>query len=166
MCYNMESTVFASGYIDTTIPSYYVDTRPSLAVHIERTRVWWDTERKLYEGFVSPFVVRELQEGEFPGKAQALALLEHVHRLAPDPEREDIVERYMENYLVPINDDRDAFHLAFASFYKMDYLLTWNCAHLANVNKRRHIAKINQRLGLFVPIIITPLELLPPERSE
>lgn len=158
--------MLASVYIDTTIPSYYVDTRPSLAVHIERTRVWWDTERELYEVFVSPFVVRELQEGEFPGKAAALGLLDNVRRLAPDPQIEEVVEKYLENYLAPKNDDRDAFHLAFASFYKIDYLLTWNCAHLANVNKRQHIAKINQRLGLFVPIIITPLELLPPERSE
>jgi len=158
--------MFTSVYIDTTIPSYYVDTRPSLTIHIERTRVWWDAERELYEVYASPFVARELQEGEFPGKAQALALLDGVHWLAPDPSIEDIVEHYMENYLLPNNDDRDAFHLAFASFYKMDYLLTWNCAHLANVNKRQHIAKINQRLGLFVPIIVTPLELLPPERSE
>ena len=166
MCYTVKKSMLASVYIDTTIPSYYVDTRASLSVHIERTRIWWDAERDLYEVFVSPFVIRELQEGEFPGKAQALALLEHVRRLTPHPEIEDIVERYMENYLVPVNDDRDGFHLAFASFYKMDYLLTWNCAHLANVNKRQHIARINQRLGLFVPIIITPLELLPPERSE
>jgi hypothetical protein len=157
--------MYASVYIDTTIPSYYVDTRPSLTVHIARTRVWWDTERGLYEVFASPFVFRELQEGEFPGKARALALIEQVPILAPNAAIEEIVQTYTENYLVPINDDRDAFHLAFASFYKMDYLLTWNCAHLANVNKRQHIARINQRLGLFVPIIITPLELLPPERS-
>ena len=53
----------------------------------------------------------------------------------------------------------DALHLAYASFYKMDFLLTWNCNHLANANKRRHIRVINTRLNLAIPEIITPLEL-------
>lgn len=156
----------ASVYIDTTIPSYYVDSRPALTVHIERTRIWWDLERESYDVFISPFVVRELEEGDFPGRAEALTLLEYIPRLAPAPQIEDIVKEYVENYVVPIKDNRDAFHLAFASYYKLDYLLTWNCAHLANVNKRQHIAKINQRLGLFVPVIVTPLELLLPERND
>jgi predicted nucleic acid-binding protein len=153
-------------YIDTTIPSYYVDTRVSLGVHIERTRAWWDEEWDLYEVFTSAFVLRELEEGDFPNKSQALELTQRVPLLAPDPEIEDIVRRYIENYLMPASDERDGFHLAFASFYKMDYLLTWNCAHLANVNKRQHIARINHRLGLFTPTILTPLELLPPERGD
>ncbi len=53
----------------------------------------------------------------------------------------------------------DALHLAYASFYKIDFLLTWNCNHLANANKRTHIRVINTRLNLVVPEIITPLEL-------
>lgn len=153
-------------YIDTTVPSYYVDTRPSLSVHIDRTRIWWDKERDYYEVFTSGFVLRELEEGNYPNKLSAMALLEKIPLLAPNSEIEIIVEQYMENYLMPINDVRDAFHLAFASFYKMDYLLTWNCAHLANVNKRSHIARVNQKLGFFTPVIVTPLELLLPERSD
>lgn len=151
-----------SVYIDTTIPSYYVDTRASVLVHIERTREWWDNERRFYKIFGSQFVLRELQEGGFPGQKEALALMHEIPLLAANPEIEDIVAQYLDNYLMPSADDRDAFHLAFASYYRMDYLLTWNCAHLANVNKRKHVARINQRLGLFVPIITTPLELLPP----
>jgi len=153
-------------YIDTTVPSYYVDTRPSLSVHIDRTRIWWDKERDYYEVFTSGFVLRELEEGNYPNKLSAMALLEKIPLLVPNSEIEIIVEQYMENYLMPINDVRDAFHLAFASFYKMDYLLTWNCAHLANVNKRSHIARVNQKLGFFTPVIVTPLELLLPERSD
>ncbi len=73
------------------------------------------------------------------------------------------VEVYVANYLVPSIDLRDGFQLAFACFYKMDYLLTWNCAHLANVHKQEHIRIINLRLALHTPAIITPLELLPEE---
>jgi predicted nucleic acid-binding protein len=153
----------ATVYIDTTIPSYYVDTRPSLGIHIERTRVWWDGESAYYDVFSSSLVLRELEEGDYLNKSQALQLVQPIPVLALDPQIEEIVLEYIENRLMPILDNRDAFHLAFASYYKMDYLLTWNCAHLANVNKRQHIARINQRMGLFVPIILTPLELLLPE---
>lgn len=60
---------------------------------------------------------------------------------------------------MPQKDTRDALHLAFASVYKVDVLLTWNCAHLANVNKKEHMKKMNAALGLFLPEIVTPLEL-------
>jgi hypothetical protein len=53
----------------------------------------------------------------------------------------------------------NALHLAYASFYKIDFLLTWNCNHLANANKRKHIRVINARLNLPTPEIVTPLEL-------
>lgn len=54
----------------------------------------------------------------------------------------------------------DALHLALASYHKCDFLLTWNCQHLANANKFNHIKRINTMLGLFIPILTTPLELL------
>jgi predicted nucleic acid-binding protein len=54
----------------------------------------------------------------------------------------------------------DALHLALASHHKCDYLLTWNCQHLANANKFTHIKRVNALLGLHVPILTTPLELM------
>lgn len=151
-------------YIDTTIPSYYVDQREALLLHINRTRVWWDKERSAYDVYCSDFVELELSEIAFPGQAEALKLIEPLPRLAPSNEIEQIVEVYLANYLMPLSDIRDAIHLAFASFYKMDYLLTWNIRHLANVHKREHIRIINTRLRLSIPEIITPLELLPEEQ--
>ena len=64
-------------------------------------------------------------------------------------------------YKVMPNDPiGDALHLALASYYKCDFLLTWNCDHLANANKFNHIRRINTMLGLFVPNLVMPLELL------
>ncbi len=60
---------------------------------------------------------------------------------------------------MPLKLEGDAFHLAYASVYKIDFLLTWNCNHLANANKKQHIRVINTKLGLSTPEIITPLEL-------
>ena len=61
---------------------------------------------------------------------------------------------------MPADPRGDALHLALASFYKCDFLLTWNCTHLANANKFGHIRRINVMLGLNVPLLVTPLELL------
>ena len=66
---------------------------------------------------------------------------------------------YVENKLMPKDIEGDAIHLAYASYYKIDYLLTWNCNHLANANKKKHIKIMNTRLELFTPEITTPLEL-------
>jgi len=64
---------------------------------------------------------------------------------------------------MPDNPVGDALHLALASFHKCDYLLTWNCKHLANANKAPHIKRINAMLNLFTPLLVTPLELMPGE---
>jgi predicted nucleic acid-binding protein len=153
-------------YVDTTIPSYYIDERESLRLHIDRTRQWWDTERLQYHAYISDLVRLELEEGDYPRKADALALVAALPRLAPAPEVGQIVESYLVHRLMPRHDIRDAFHLAFASYYKLDFLLTWNCQHLANARKQLHIRTINGVLGLSTPLIVTPLELVPIEPEE
>jgi predicted nucleic acid-binding protein len=153
-------------YVDTTIPSYYVDERPALQLHIERTRQWWDTEREQYDVYISDFVALELEEGEYPHQAEALQLVRTVPRLAPDPRVEAIADAYLAHRLMPGRDVRDALHLAFASHYKLDFLLTWNCQHLANARKQHHIRAVNTMLGLGTPLIVTPLELVPAETEE
>jgi hypothetical protein len=69
---------------------------------------------------------------------------------------QNITETYMKEFIMPLDAGGDAAHLAMASFYEIDYLLTWNCKHLANIKKKRHIEIINKRLNLFVPELITP----------
>jgi len=72
----------------------------------------------------------------------------------------DIVAAYISHHVMPSDPAGDALHLSIASYHKCDFLLTWNCHHLANANKFGHIRRINTLLGLFVPAIVTPLELL------
>jgi predicted nucleic acid-binding protein len=155
-----------SVYVDTTIPSYYVDERPALRLHIERTRQWWESEREQYDVYVSDFVMLELEEGDYPRKSDALRLVRTLPRLAPDSRIGPIVEAYLAHRLMPRRDVRDALHLAFASHYKLDFLLTWNCNHLANARKQHHIRAVNTMLGLATPLIVTPLELVPAEPEE
>ena len=72
----------------------------------------------------------------------------------------EVVEVYIQHRLMPKDPLGDALPLALASFHKVDYLLTWNCEHLANANKFAHIRRINTLLGLYVPSLVTPLELM------
>lgn len=148
-----------SVYLDTTIFSYYVDERPEVGVHIERTKEWWDKERFFYNLYLSNFVLEELKSSNFPNQIKAIKLAKSIQLLRSIEQIDKIVEIYLKNKLMPSKDTRDALHLAFASVYKIDILLTWNCSHLANVNKKVHIRNINAGLGLFVPEIVTPLEL-------
>ncbi|MCX6905414.1 MAG: hypothetical protein NTW03_18435, partial [Verrucomicrobia bacterium] len=78
----------------------------------------------------------------------------------PEAMIERIAEYYISNQLMPQSLRGDAAHLAYASYYRCDFLLTWNCNHLANANKRRHIRVLNGRLDLPTPDIVTPLELV------
>ncbi len=66
---------------------------------------------------------------------------------------------YIKHQLMPKDRLGDAAHLALASLHKCDFLLTWNCRHIANANKFEHIRIINNRLGLFTPALVTPMEL-------
>lgn len=146
-------------YFDTTIPSYLFDERESIKYLCEITRKWWEEEKGNYEIYVSIETIAELNRGNYPRKNEIIEFVNNHKQLEPALEISQIVNFYIENQLMPEDVRGDAAHLAYASFYKIDFLLTWNCNHLANANKKQHIRVINNRLNLFVPEIITPLEL-------
>ncbi|MCK4342741.1 MAG: type II toxin-antitoxin system VapC family toxin [Phycisphaerae bacterium] len=149
-------------YIETSIPSFYheVRTEPDMVARREWTREWWDDHLIDYDVFASEAVIEELEAGSFPIKNDALALIQSLPLLETDEAIADIVAAYIFHHVMPEDPTGDALHLAMASFHKCDFLLTWNCRHLANANKFGHIRRINTLLGLFVPTIVTPLELL------
>ena len=72
---------------------------------------------------------------------------------------EGIIKAYVDHRLMPASDVGEAAHLAIASFHAVDYLLTWNCRHLANANKFEQIRSINRRLGLLTPELVTPEQM-------
>ncbi len=150
-----------SVYIETTIPSFYheVRTDPESVARKNWTRRWWDFKREEYEIVTGLAVLDELNDGDYPIKNEALSLLEGISVLPTAPAITEIVETYIRHSLMPGDPAGDALHLALASFHGCDFLLTWNCNHLANANKYPHIRRVNTMLGLYVPAIVTPLEL-------
>jgi predicted nucleic acid-binding protein len=149
-------------YVETTMPSFYHETRtaPDIISRKEWTRRWWTDAPLRYELVTSAPVLDELAAGIAEHSAQRLALVRALPILPLEPAIMEIVEIYIQNKVMPADPGGDAWHLALASYHKCDFLVTWNCRHLANANKFQHIRRINTMLGLFVPMLVTPLELL------
>jgi transposase-like protein len=151
-----------SVYIETSVFSFYHDRRTAPAVIAMRdwTRQWWDGHRQRFVLATSTAVLAELDAGRLPHRDEALAMALGLPAIPVEDEIREIVEVYIKHRVMPNNPVGDALHLALASFHKFDYLLTWNCEHLANANKFAHIRRINMLLDLHVPTLATPLELL------
>ncbi len=151
----------ARAYVETTIPSFYheVRTAPDIVARREWTRQWWGIATGRYELVTSAVVLEELGNGPPEYSANWLALVCDLPLVTVEPAIGEIVQAYIRHYLMPAAPG-DALHMALASFHKCDFLVTWNCQHLANANKFGHIRRVNTLLGLFVPALVTPLELL------
>ncbi len=149
-------------YVETTIPSFYHDVRtsPDIVVRRDWTRRWWSRATAEYELVTSVAVLDELGRGSAERAAERLALVQNVALVPITTAIADIVRAYVGHRVMPADPAGDALHLALASFHKCDFLVTWNCLHLANAHKFGHIRRVNTLLGLYVPALVTPLELL------
>jgi hypothetical protein len=101
-------------YIETTIPSFYHEmrTEPEMVARRDWTREWWDERRGVFEPVTSEAVLRELENGQFPQKADALALIKDVPFLDIDEAIADIVDAYLIHHVMPADPAGDALHLA------------------------------------------------------
>ena len=156
----------ASVYIETTIPSFYHSNRRSIQALAWRaqTRLWWDRFRGSYQLCTSDAVLEELSNAPVERAEPRLRMLDGVRVLAPRPEVERIAEYYAGQRLMPRTGGLDGLHVAFTSYYEVDFLLTWKCRHIANANKAEHLAVLNRRLRLPVPAMVTPYTLIPEDQ--
>jgi predicted nucleic acid-binding protein len=149
-------------YLETTIVSYAA-ARPSndplIREHQKLTRRWWQEKRHSYRVFASQAVVEEAEGGDASAAEERLRLLAEVSLLPPDPRIESLATTVRRALHIPEKAVSDALHLAFAVHYRLDYLLTWNCAHLANAQNLRSLADLCRAEGLWQPIICTPEEM-------
>ena len=155
-------------YVETSIPSFYyeVRTQPDMVARREWTREFWNQATDNYLLVTSLAVLDELNRGNFTAKNEAIKLISDLLFVPLEPVIAEIVEVYIQQHLMPKDPVGDALHLALASHHKCDFLLTWNCRHLANANKFGHIKRVNVMLGLYVPMLVTPLELIGAQNNE
>jgi len=155
-------------YIETSVPSFFHEARsePEMVARRAWTRQWWAVAAERYDLVTSPAVVDELERGDYASREHCLKLVEQLELLEITPAVLDVVDTYISRHVMPADPAGDALHLALASVHRCDFLVTWNCRHLANANKFGHIRRVNTLLGLYVPSLVTPLELLEDDGNE
>jgi len=155
-------------YIETSVVSY-LTARPSKtivgAAHQQITLAWWET-RSQYELLASESVLRECGAGDPDAAQKRLAMLNDIPLLLITEQALNIAESLVQRGTIPSKAAEDALHIAVATVNQVDYLLTWNCRHIANPEIQRGIAAYLEQIGLFLPFICTPEELLGEENVE
>jgi predicted nucleic acid-binding protein len=150
-------------YVETTVVSY-LTARPSrnlrVAAHQEITADWWLRRRPHFDLYVSVLVVEEAAAGDADAAERRLALLKGVSRLEVTEVASVLAARLVAELAIPREAAEDALHVAIAAANGMDYLLTWNCRHIANAAMRNRIADVCLASGVEAPVICTPEELL------
>jgi hypothetical protein len=150
-------------YLETTVISFYFNARsePEMVSRQNWTRRWLDAAMASSDELVTSLAVEnELNGGKFLNQSDMLELAGSFPLLDLNDSVAEAVEAYIANRVMPNDPGGDALHLAVASFHRCDFLVTWNCRHIANANKFGHIRRVNGILGLGNPTLVTPLELL------
>ena len=150
-------------YIESTIPSYVV-ARPARdllqAARQQLTRDWWELRRAQHELFTSQVVLDEIARGAPAMAEQRLALMNGIAVVRGTADAEILTQTILDSGVLPATADRDAAHIALATAYGMDILLTWNCRHIANAAIVGRLRKLVAKQGYTLPEIYTPEELL------
>jgi hypothetical protein len=150
-------------YLETTIASY-LTAWPSrdliMAANQEITHEWWTNRKGAFEIFVSQTVIKESSAGDQNAAQRRLEFLKPFPRLDITDEVELLAEKLIADVPLPPKAQADALHIAVAAVNKMDYLLTWNCTHIANATLRSQIERVCRSQGYEPPVVCTPQEML------
>jgi len=150
-------------YIETSIFGH-LTARPTnnliVAANINITQNWWDEHRSLFTLYVSEIVADEVSQGDPAIANQRLQLVQSLIPLELTEEAFELSEAFLRQSNLPPKASNDALHIALATVYGLDYLLTWNCKHMANAQIQRKLTQISSDLGYVLPVICTPYELL------
>lgn len=149
-------------YIETSIVSYLA-ARPSrdliTAAHQQVTHQWWAQRRGDFDLFVSQVVLDEAAAGDVNAAARRLAVVAGLPLLEFTPAVAGLAATLIANVPIPEHAGADAAHIAIAACHGVEFLLTWNCAHIANARLRPRIERICREQGYPVPVLCTPDEL-------
>lgn len=153
-------------YLETSVISY-LTARPSKNIieagHQQSTYLFWD-RRSEFDLVASELVVTECAAGDIAAARKRLEALAAIPLLEITEPSIQLAKELIAMNIVPVKASEDAIHICIATVHFADYLLTWNCRHIANPEIQAKIAEHFQRQGLFLPFICTPDELLGDEQ--
>jgi predicted nucleic acid-binding protein len=150
-------------YLETSVVGAYLDNGEPFRRDL--TIRWWEREMSEYRPVTSLLVQRELERMPEPHRSGYLKLVQPLEQVEMAEEASILAEGYISRGIFHRKFIADALHVALASFHKIDYLVTWNFGHLANVRRQARIRLFNTAAGFFVPMIVTP-EFLVSEATE
>lgn len=156
-------------YIETSIVSYLRQRSSGQVVTAARqllTRRWWESERFNFELVTSQYVIDEAADGDPQLAEERLESLDDIPLLQLGPDIDAIASEIMSRAILPPKAQVDALHIATAAHHGIDYLLTWNCTHIANARILPRIHRVLAEMNCFVPMICTPEEMLDDESAE
>lgn len=148
-------------YIETSIPSYLTAWRSRdlvMAANQEVTKEWWEN-RDQFDLYISALVLQEAGAGDPDAAQKRLEQLEGIPELDITEQVEQFADILIKRVPLPEKARIDALHISVATLNGMDYLLTWNCSHIANAVLRPKIEAVCRELGYEPPTICTPQEL-------
>ncbi len=150
-------------YIESSVISYYANEISSdLKVAAEQriTHEWWKKVLPKVHAYASDYVLEEIKKGNPKDAAARVKVAQFLPLLPEKKETFELAREYIKKLALPKDGEIDAFHLAVAAVYEVDFLLSWNCKHIANAFKYPLIRKINHKMGYRSPTICTPRELM------
>ncbi|MBA3756114.1 MAG: type II toxin-antitoxin system VapC family toxin [Nitrosomonas sp.] len=149
-------------YIETTILSYLTarGTRDLVrAAEQEMTREWWDG-RHTFDLFISQLVLSEAAAGDTDAAARRLLALQEATILETTEEAIELGRYLITAGGLPSKASADALHIAIATVHGLDYLVSWNCTHIANARTRGKIEALCRQAGYNPAMLCTPMELM------
>jgi hypothetical protein len=156
------SSIMEIVYIETTIVSYLVaksNRDPILSAHQRLTQLWWQDQRQFYQCVISEETLAEAARGDTDQARLRLDALRELPVLAINADVENLAVALLESGSMPPVARSDAIHVAAATLAGVDFLLTWNCRHLANPHLMKRLRAFIAERGLTLPEICTPVEL-------
>jgi predicted nucleic acid-binding protein len=150
-------------YIETSVISY-LTSKPSrdliIAGHQQITQDWWHKAKPKFDCYISQIVIEEISLGDKNAALKRINAIQNIPDLGYNSEVENLAFQYFKLLGIPEKAKLDTFHLAYAVLYNIDFLLSWNCKHIANAMINSKLRDFNNNNSLFVPFLCTPQELL------
>jgi predicted nucleic acid-binding protein len=154
-------------YLETSIVSY-ITSRPSRDVIInanqQLAQEWWESRDK-FDIFISELVIDEVSKGDIQAAKSRLDLIQDFPLIDFNDDARDLAKEILRQNVLPPKATLDVFHIATTAVHELDFLLTLNCKHIANVFIFRRIEKLCREFGYETPIVCTPQEILGKENE-
>ena len=152
----------ATVYIETSIIGYMTARLSDAVIFLARqqlTQQWWTDQRDKYDLFASQLVIDEAGAGDPAAAQERLVLLDDLPLLdIQHPDVQTVADNLIANHLLPEKAAADARHVAVSTVFGVDYLLTWNCKHIANAETLPRIYRLLRDSGFEPPLVVTPEE--------